>query len=334
MKNRVLVLLPTTAGVVLLIVVFYLAGVDRIFSHLRELGAIGNSIFIANALFILFISALSWQIILKGYGYRLPFRDVMVARMIGFAVSYLTPSAYIGGEPLRIYLLSKKHSLSVTRIGATVVVSKFLELGAALFFIYLGSICTLIEYELPLNLYLTLLIVNVTGGVAMGLVFRAFIRQDKVFTYLAGLLGRIKFLSHSISKMEPEISRMEEEIFLSFSQHRRETIFAFGLNLAAELLIFLKPAIFFYFLEIVLKFSQLALLFALTHLLLVLQVTPGAIGTFELGEVGIFRLVGIGPDRALAFSLMTRIADFIGVGIAAAFGIHIGLKVLLRVKER
>jgi len=134
-------------------------------------------------------------------------------------------------------------------------------------------------------------------------------------------LLRIRFLSNPINKIKPQISEVEEEIFLAFSQHRKETIFAFGLNLAGELFIFLKPAIFFYFLKIILKFSQLALLFALTHLLLALQFTPGA-------------LVGIGPDKALAFSLMVRIADFVGVGIAAIFGLHLGLKTLLGAKRK
>jgi uncharacterized protein (TIRG00374 family) len=334
MKKNIFVLLSTLAGIVLLILMFYLIGVEQIFSSIREIEFTGAAIFIANALFILFISALSWQLILNSYGYRLPFRDVMVARMIGFAVSYLTPSVYIGGEPLRIYLISKKHSLSMPRVGATVIVSKFLELGAGLFFIYLGSICTLIEYPLPLNIYLTILVVNVIFGVGAGIILRAFICQKKIFTYLASLLARIRFLSAPINKIKPDISEVEEGIFLAFSQHRRETLFVFGLNLVGELLIFLKPAIFFYFLKIFLKFSQLALLFALTHLILGLQFTPGALGIFELGEIGIFKLVGIGPEKALAFTLMVRIADFIGVGIAAIFGLHLGLKTLLGAREK
>ncbi|MEA3485403.1 MAG: lysylphosphatidylglycerol synthase transmembrane domain-containing protein [Candidatus Aerophobetes bacterium] len=334
MKKNFFVLLSTLAGILLLILMFYLIGVEQIFSSMGEIGWAGATVFTANTLFIVFISALSWQMILNSYGYHLPFRDVMVARVIGFAVSYLTPSIYIGGEPLRIYLISKKHSLSVHRVGATVIVSKFLESGAGLFFIYLGSICTLIEYSLPLNIYLAILVINVIFGLGAGIILRAFICQKKIFTYLANLLGRARFLSNPINKIKSDISEVEEGIFLAFSQHKRETILAFGLNLAGELLIFLKPAIFFYFLKIFLKFSQLALLFALTHFLLALQLTPGALGIFELGEIGIFRLVGIGPEKALAFTLMVRIADFIGVGIAAIFGLHLGLKTFLGAKDK
>ncbi len=334
MKKNIFIFLSTIAGIVLLILMFYLIGTEQVFSSMGEIGWAGAGVFIATSLLVLFISALSWQMILNSYGYHLPFRDVIVAKIIGFAVSYLTPSAYIGGEPLRIYLISKKYSLSIPRIGATVIVSKFLELGAGLFFIYLGSICSLIEYKLPLNIYLSILIVNIIFGVGTGVILHAFICKNKIFTYLLGLLGRIRFLSNPINKIKPQISEVEEEIFLAFSQHRKETIFAFGLNLAGELFIFLKPAIFFYFLKIILKFSQLALLFALTHLLLALQFTPGALGIFELGEIGIYQLVGIGPDKALAFSLMVRIADFVGVGIAAIFGLHLGLKTLLGAKRK
>ncbi|HHJ00828.1 MAG TPA: hypothetical protein ENJ81_01405, partial [Candidatus Aerophobetes bacterium] len=125
MKGKVFVLFSTIIAGIIFVLLFYIIGVEQILSRIGELGLVGSVIFVGTALFILFISAVSWQVILKGYGYRLPFRDVIVARTIGFAISYLTPSAYIGGEPLRIYILSKKHSLSLTRVGATVIVSKF-----------------------------------------------------------------------------------------------------------------------------------------------------------------------------------------------------------------
>ncbi|GAH19742.1 unnamed protein product, partial [marine sediment metagenome] len=82
--------------------------------------------------------------------------------------------------------------------------------------------------------------------------------------------------------------------------------------------------LFFYFLKTVFKLSELALLFALTHLVLALQFTPGALGIFELGEVGVFKLVGIGPNRALAFSLMVRVTDLLGVAVALFLVFRLG----------
>lgn len=325
MKKKILVFLSTIAGLIVIVSIFYWTGIGEIFSQTKEIGFLGAGIFIVNAFFVVLVSSLSWRTILKSYGCHLPFKDVLAAKIIGSMVSYLTPSMYIGGEPLRIYIISKKHKLPLTTVGASVVVDKFLELGGGLFFIYLGSILTMIEYQLPFRIYLTLLIVNILFGLGMGLLLISFIFENRVFTKLARFVGRINLLSKIIGKITPHIFEIENEVFLSFKQHRWETFVAFCFNLLAGLLIFLKPAIFFYFLKFIFRFSQLALVFALTHLILAFQFTPGALGIFELGTVGIYRIVGIGAERALAFTLMVRLTDLMGVGMAVFLVIRFGL---------
>ena len=325
MKRKYLVILSTVIGIVIVALIFRFADLRQIFFQVKEIGFLGAGIFLANAFLIILLSSLSWRIILKSYGFSPPFKDVLAAKIIGSMVSYLTPSMYIGGEPLRTYIISKKYKYPMAKIGASVIVDKFLELGAGLFFIYMGSILTLIEYKLPFQIFLTLLIVNILFGLLMGLFLISFIFRNRVFTKIATFMGRISVLSRIMGKITPHISEIENEIFLSFRQHRRATFIAFCLNLVAGFLIFLKPAIFFYFLEFIFRFSQLALVFALTHLILAFQFTPGALGIYELGVVGIYGIVGIEPDKALAFALMIRFTDIIGVAIAAFLFIRFGL---------
>jgi len=325
-RKTLIFIIGVIVGFILLILIFYFIGIQKVFSQMREVGFLGVSVFLLNAFLVFFIDAISWQVILKSYGHHLPFKDVLTAKLVGIAIGYLTPSMYIGGEPVRVYMTSKKHNLSVTSIGATVIVNKFLELGAGLFFVYLGSIWILIEYPLPRQIYLAILIVDVLFGLGMGFIFVNFIYENKVFTPLINFLGRIKLLSKIARKIEPKVSEMEDEVFLAFNQRKRATIFAFFLNMIAGFLIFLKPVIFFYFLRILLKLSQLSLLFALTHLLLAFQFTPAGLGIFEIGAVGIYKLVGIQANKALAYSLMNRISDSAEVGIAALLAVNLGLK--------
>ena len=325
MKRRFLVLVTTLGGTALLVLVFYLIGVQKVIFQLQEVGLAGISVFIINVLLIFLIDAVSWQIILRSYGHRLPFTDILATKIIGFVISYLTPSMYFGGEPVRAYLISKKHSLSLTTVGASVVVNRFLELGAGLFFIYLGTIWTLVEYELPLQLCVVMLVVNVLMGLGMAALLLSFIYENRLFTNLANFLSRWNPLSKAVEKVKPHISKMEGEVFLVFRRHRGEALLAFALNLLAGSLIFLKPAIFFYFLGIIFKLSQLSLLFALTHLIFILQVTPGALGVFELGEVAIYGLVGVEAQKALAFSLMVRITDAVLIAIALFVALRLGL---------
>ena len=333
MTKKLIIGFSTLSGIILIFVLFRLTGPTRVLVEIKELGLVGTAVFIINSLLILLIAGFSWQIILRSYGYRLPFRDVLGIKIVAFAISYLTPSMYIGGEPARIYLLCKKHCLSTTTVTATVVVDKFLELGAGLLYVFVGSIWALMEPGLPLQIYLILIVLNSLFALGMILLLISFVFQTRSFTYVINFLERIKVLAPLMRKLKPQAAKLEEEIFPAFKRHRRQTILAFGLNLLTGYLVFIKPAIFFYFLKVIFSLSQLALLFALTHLLLAFQFTPGALGIFELGEVGIYQLVGIGSEGALAFSLMVRLADLVGVVIASYVAISVGITFLREKKK-
>ncbi|MBE0478481.1 flippase-like domain-containing protein [Candidatus Aerophobetes bacterium] len=328
MKRNFVFLISTLVGIALFVLVFYLFNIAKVFSHMFKIGPWGMGVFFINVFLIMLIGALSWQVILRAYGHNLPFKDVLIIKTIGFAISYLTPSMYIGGEPMRVYLMGKKHSVPMTRIGATVVVDKLLELGAILFFVFLGSIYTLIYYRLPLQLFILLVLVNAFFLGAMVLLLINFIFKTKLFSKTINLLGKFKPLEKPVEVAAPFMLKLESEVFSAFGKHSKSTIQAFLLNLGIGSLIFVKPAIFFHFLRITFNLSQLSLLYALTHLLLVLQFTPGAIGIFEWGEVGIFSIIGIQSEKALAYALMVRIADILVVIAAAVTGFHMGVKYL------
>jgi len=326
MKKNVLVFISSGIGVFLFILVFYLFNIAKVFSHMVQIGFPGVGAFFINVFLIMLIGGVSWQIILRAYGHRLPFRDVLIIKIIGSAISYLTPSMYIGGEPIRIYLMGKKHEIPMTRIGATVVVDKFLELGAGSFYVFLGSIYTLIYYDLPLQIFVLLVGINALflGGAALFLV--SFIFKINLFSKITNLMGKIKPLRKPIKGAAPFVLKLERDIFPAFGRHKKSTIEAFSLNLIVGGLIFAKPAVFFYFLHKIFTLSELSLLFALTHVLLAFQFTPGALGIFEWGEVGIFSIIGVQSEKALAYTLMVRIADLLLVVIAAITGLHMGVR--------
>ncbi len=326
MKRRFLIIVSTIIGVILLFLIFYLVNATLVFSHMVKVGPLGIGVFVGNAILIMVVGGISWQIILRAYGHYLPFWDVLKIKTIGFAVSYLTPSMYVGGEPIRIYLLGKKYGVSMTRIGATVVVDKFLELGAGLFYILMGSIFVLIRYSLPWQLFVILVFINAALVGVMVLLLVGFVWRTRPFSTVVALVGKVKPFKKIVRIAMPTVLRLEREIYSAFGKYGKKTLRAFFLNLLIGGLVFVKPAIFFYFLNTLFNLSQLALLFALTHLLLALQFTPGALGIFEWGEVGIFGLIGVKSERALAYSLMVRITDLMMVAAAGVIGLHMGVK--------
>lgn len=100
-----------------------------------------------------------WWLFLAGAGYPIAFWRLLAYRTAAFAVSYFTPGPHMGGEPLQVYLVSKRHGVPTAVAIATVTLDKLLEmvsnllvLGAGLAFVLQQSI--LVNTLSPKALYL------------------------------------------------------------------------------------------------------------------------------------------------------------------------------------
>ena len=64
--------------------------------------------------------------------------------MTAFAVSYLTPAAQTGGEPVRVFFLQEE-GVDTKNAVSTVVIDKVFEYTALFVFIFSGVLVSLIE---------------------------------------------------------------------------------------------------------------------------------------------------------------------------------------------
>ena len=83
------------------------------------------------------IGAFEWRIILRQAGSRQSFFTIFTARLTGFAISYLTPSLYLGGEPARAAVLNDS-TMSYKKSLASVIVDKYIEIFTKLPCIIVG----------------------------------------------------------------------------------------------------------------------------------------------------------------------------------------------------
>jgi uncharacterized membrane protein YbhN (UPF0104 family) len=97
---------------------------------------------------------------------------------------------------------------------------------------------------------------------------------------------------------------------------------------------FLRPQVFFYFADQQLfSFAQLAIIFALIAVVSsVLWITPGGIGVFEGGMVGIFALLGISQGSAVAYGLALKMVELPLVGLGLLHLVGFGLLRISRAK--
>ena len=328
MRKTVTYTLSVAVGLGLLGGVLYWVGVGGILSQVSALGAFGLLAVIANVILSMVAYVLGWWVILRIYGVDIPLPAVIAARLGGYAVSYLTPTLYFGGEPVRALMAMKHTSAKGPRVIATIVVERFLGGIAVLVFLIIGTFTVALHPEID---------AASRRSVFAGMAFIS-------FWLLIGLVNfawNFKWLSRSIrwlghpfrrwknglERAASKVSETEDEIANAFSHHWRGTLLAFLVQLVVTFLIFIRPLIFFYYSShLVFSPSQLWILYVFNLMLsFLLWITPGGLGTSEAAMIGIFTLVGVGKQGAVAYSLIFKAVELLFVAVGVMCVVRVGL---------
>src|SRR5262245_24783787 len=92
-------------GVLLIVLLLYHAGVDDIHERMGELGWV-SPLVLAPLMIIAWFDAMGWRCTLPAAAAtRIPLRSLVLVRMAGEAVNSVTPTAAVGGEPVKAHLL-------------------------------------------------------------------------------------------------------------------------------------------------------------------------------------------------------------------------------------
>jgi uncharacterized protein (TIRG00374 family) len=313
--------------------VLYWVGWRDVLAQVHALGAMGLLAVLGTVALTMVAWILSWWVVLRAYGISLPLGTVTAARLGGYAVTYLTPTLYFGGEPVRAMMVSGRTPAPATRVFATIVVERFLGGLSLLAFILIGafyaiaspSVTTVGRREVIIG------VAFITFWIVIGLI--DFAGNLKWISRVIGGLGRLLPRWRSgLSRAALRVSETEDEISTAFTKHWKATLLAFLLQLLATFFSYMRPQVFFHFsIGRMFDFSQLSLLFTLNILLsFLLWITPGGVGTSEAALIGIFSLVGVAKGGAVAFSLVFKAFELILVALGLWLLVRRGLRRLSR----
>lgn len=328
MRKKISYLLSGAAGVALLIGIIYYIGWGDIYAEIVQLGIDGLGVLLLAVFISTSAGIASWWIILRSYGIKMPLRTICGSRLSGQAISYLTPSMYIGGEPVRALLVFSRTTTPKTRIAATIIIERFLSGLSFIVFILMGTIAALISpaistQERILVLFGTLFI---GGWLIAGLL--NFTGNRK---WISGFVRRLERRfpgKRFLVKVAEKVAETEEEIYVAFTSHRKGILIAFLIQSIATFFVYLRPYLFFYFARgMGFTLSQLSVLFTLNIMLsFFLWLTPGGIGIAEGGRIGIFALVGVSRGGAVAFSLVIGFLELLFVAVGLFYLLHRGIR--------
>lgn len=319
--------------------VLYYVGWRNVLAQIDAIGFVGAAAIFGDVFLAIAAWILSWWVILRSYGVDLRFRSVVGSRLSGYAVSYITPSLYFGGEPIRAAMVVTRTDAPTTRIVATIIVERFLGGLSLLLFIMIGAVYAVLSPAIaPDQKHIIVVGVGfILFWVMVGLIdfagnFKWISRGIRILRYL---FPRFK---NGFIRAANKVSETEDEIYNAFTRHWRGTLLAFIIQVIATFFTYIRPQVFFYYSDhITFNFAQLSLLFTLNIMLsFFLWITPGGVGTGEMAMIGIFHLVApeIGKGGAVTFSLMFKFFELIFVAIGLSYLFNRGIGTFARKRDR
>ncbi len=247
---------------------------------------------------------------------RVPFRTLLSARLAGEAINLTTPTAAVGGEAVKAWLL--RPYLPLTEGLPSVVIAKTtITIGQALFLL-IGTLVAwaivpagsvLLESMLWL---LALECVGVAGFVAVQA------------TGATGAIGRVlERLGVRESADRPSVLHGVDAAFRHFYRHEpRRLGLSIGWHLAGWTLGILESYLILRALGLSVSLGTATVIDAFgSGIGFAAFLVPARLGAQEAGDVAIFTALGFGASTGLTFALVRRLREALwaGIGFLALF---------------
>jgi len=309
MKKKI-VRISSFVGIVLFVLLIWKIGPDRIWDNIAKITWHNFVILLFMRLFYWMLRTFCWGVILKGYGHRATFPHLFVCRMSSHAVSHLTPSATVGGEAARIYMLnssSKKISL------ASVIIDKTMELLSLVGFAIIGVGIAITRIPMPAK-YQVFLVSFVVAGTL--LLFLILSKQKKGFIgWIVTILGKVRIRLKALERNKEKIAETDEYISEFYLNQRKRFWLVFFLY---SLLVLVWTAEIHFTLVFIgaanISILDSFVIVTLGSISFSFPIVPASIGIYEAIYVGIFALLRLGTSMGLTLVLIRRVIALIWAG--------------------
>jgi len=265
---------------------------------------------------MMLLHTFKWNIILKAQGCKVPFFKLFTYKLAGFAVSYVTPSAHIGGEPVKAYLLNKNHNIEFKKSLSSVVIDKSLELSLDGFFACITILIILVNFTVPKNTAILMALGFFVMASAMYAFYHLTLTEKGFFTTCFRLLRLHKW--KLTKKYEKDIKGMESHLIYFFKYNKKGFRNAFLTFLLVWILMFFEFKLALLLLGYNASFVAIFIFFSLVGIAYIIPV-PAALGALEFGQSSASVMLGISKSVGLALSIIIRSRDMIWVFLGLSY---------------
>jgi hypothetical protein len=319
MKLSKLIALTIVLGLLILFIISFLAGFDRIFLVLSQ----ANYWFILIAVFYQALSVvalfLRWDIIVRHCRLKISGARLFMITLAGIAFSHLMPSSRMGGEPVRAYFLAKETKRSTSLCLSSIIVERIFDamtfsiislivlVPIVLFWNLPAWIISLLVIAFAIALFMLFLLVyiSINRKVGMRIVFW-FFRRFKRF------LSRWKKITLLEKKLEKEVSLYTVNVS---SMLRKKHLWAFGFSFSILVWVFDIFRTYFIFLALGSNVSLLVIAGAviIASLAGAIPISPGGLGLIEAAMIVVFTSAGVPIAIAGMVTIIDRLISYWGL---------------------
>lgn len=293
-------------GIIVVIVITYHVGFLEVFKLLAGASGVFIACYLITSVLIAAMLTLKWKVILNSHGVDVPYHRLFTYRLVGYSVSYLTPSAHVGGEPIRAYLLQRE-DVSVNTAFSTVIVDKTIEIVTDVLFFFFGALLILhgiADSKTRIVIIgIAIALMLIVGGFIIGILNK---RSMFVSVFRALRLHKVKRLR----AVEQNLADIEKQIEL-FYRHRRDSfLIIIIIMIILWLLMFLEYRFVLLMLGQIATPSQIFLILTGVGLAYSLPV-PAAAGALEIGQLSAASVLGLSAATAVGLAFIVRSRDLI-----------------------
>jgi len=309
MNRKVFLNLAWIFGTGLIVLLVIKIGPTQIWLNIRSI-SLRNFLFLFILRFFYWLlRTFYWKAILYRFETGLSFFNLFQARMAGHAISYLTPSAHLGGEAIRTLMVNCRNRRMCL---ASVILDKTIEILTVVFFTVIGLSIALIRISIPPNMKIFLI-----GAVVIVCLFIIFLihKQKKgLLIWLIDLIGKTRFRFKAFEINREKIEEADFYISEFFTTHRKSLFYS---------ILFYAFIIFFWTAEIHLTLVVMGadvnlidsfLIVTLGTIAFFLPFFPASIGTYEAAYVAVFEILGMQAGTGLALTVIRRILALFWAG--------------------
>jgi putative membrane protein len=308
-----------SVGFVLLAVLIYQTGPLELAQHLRVLGWWAPLIFLPYALSSV-LDAAGWRVTFVHF--RPALWLLYLARLIGEAMNSITPTAYLGGEPVKAFVL-QRFGVPLTEGATSVILAKTALTIAQIAFVVVGVALFMIRRDAGMAT-LPLVIALALAGIGVTIVLVVLQRRGLV-AFVARVAHRLlprARLAARLAARAPEIDARLRSFYGARPAAAAASValhFAGWITGAAEVFVIMM------LIGHPVTIADAVIIEALAQpTRLAGVVIPGTLGVQEAGGMVIFGLLGLPPELGLAMMLLKRVREI-------AFNL-LGLALLTRLR--